>query len=561
MVNSFVLRRYVALALGFTVVLNALNLVAPLFMLQIYDRVITSGSYETLTFLTAIALFLMGIYVFAEAGRRRILSLFSDHLGQLWQKRVAQRVIADAGLSEFDRNQAMANLATCERTLMNNTVAPLLDLPFTPFYLLVLFLIHPYIGLLCSLGVLLIGLLAFISDRQTRGALQDTQKLDQHTQLQLNTLIQGRGVIVGLGMANRLLAQWEAKRSSAMEAKLNSAADTGFFAGLGRSARMILQALVLALSALLVMQQQISPGAIVASSIILGRAVAPIDQIIGTLRGLISAQNAWNDLSPHIHALQNTPKTEVTPMHRPDPVLQLEDFTVGDRSKDIKLLPSVSHSFHAGSIVLLVGASGTGKSSWLRTVAGAAAPYEGVVRLGGRDMSGWDPEDRGQYVGYLPQNVSLLNGSVREIIARHTDCAPQLVEDAARLVGCHDVILRLPQGYDTVVSPNHPFLSGGMQQSIGLARALFNNPSLLLLDEPTAHLDSTMRQRFGQWIEGIAKTAQNERSQTIFMATHDHRLVNAADFILVLQSRQVALMTRGEYLKKVMNVHEAVTHG
>lgn len=551
------IKPYLGLALAYTVALNILHLVSPLFMLQIYDRVLTSGSWDTLIFLSSIAVALLAIYAFADAGRRRVLALLSEAMGQKLHGPLLQHALQKAELSHAERVNALGQLTNLQRVFLNGTVAPVIDLPFAPLFLILLFLIHPLLGSLSLAGVITLCLLAYFSERMTSASVAKSRNLDQAAWASSNQLIRNRSVVISMGMKSALGARQQDLQDKAASEMLHNANRTGFFAGAGRSGRMILQALILAVGAGLVLNQQMSPGSIIAASLILGRALAPVDQIIGTLRQLISARQAAMALDAALPELSIESNHSITPMNRPKPQLTFEDFSVGIPSRQLQLVPVITHQFDAGAVVVVLGASGSGKSTLLRTLVGAHSPLSGRVRLGGRIIDDWDTDDRGRHIGYLPQDTQILRGTARENIGRFGEAPPEAVEQAARHVGAHEPILQLPQGYDTVIGEDGHFLSGGARQSLGLARALYADPSLIVLDEPTSSMDQSMRHHFAEWLKALTSEPQSNRRQTVFIATHDTSFTQSADQILILQNYQAALMSREQYMQKIKPLRNA----
>jgi len=419
------------------------------FLLQVYDRILTSGSRDTLIWITIISIFLLAIYAAAETGRRRICTLASEEL----EEKLSERVFA-----EFDKTHDAGGRLTNDLRVLsrirgffqNQTVLPFFDLPFAPFFLLVMFMIHPIIG--------------------------------------------AQILILGAGGA-------------------------------------------------LAITQQISPGAIVAGSIILGRALGPIDQIVGSWRGIAGARSAWNQIQTAIE--NDEPKAEYTPLPRPEAQLKLDRLSIAVPGSREALIRPFGFEASGGQMIAILGSNGCGKTTLLQTIAGAWTPHSGSVILGGRDLHAWASEDRGQYVGYVPQDVELLPGTVGENIARMTKCETADIIEAAQKAGAHEMILSLPKGYETPVgTAGVGSLSAGQRQLIGLARALFGNPVMILLDEPTANLDPTAVYRA---ISNLNKVAQS--GTIILTATHDPKLIAATQSVLVVRQGAILTADTKQYLQ------------
>ncbi|MEM9810523.1 MAG: ATP-binding cassette domain-containing protein [Pseudomonadota bacterium] len=551
------LRPFLLAAGGFSLGINLLFLVAPLYMLQVYDRVLTTGSLPTLIFLSCIAVFLLGIYLFADAGRRRVMARASEYLGQELGEETLRRGFNDPRKTPADTLAAASSLNQVQQLLSQGLPGALFDLPFVPLFLGILFFVHPLIGAVSLIGALLIVALAVITERTTKTPLDEASQLDRRAQVELAQLVRQRGAVVGMGMQNRASARWSLLRRKGMDATLAAGVPATFLGAGTRSLRMILQIAVLATGAFLAIGGNVSAGAIIASSIIMGRGLAPIDQMVNAWRQYVSGWKAVGDVAAWVGREDHEPEAEPTPMPRPDPVVALEELMVGVPGGEEALLPRIDHTFPRGRMVAVLGSSGSGKTSLLHTIAGAWPPHYGTMRLGGRDLIRWNAEDRGRYVGYLPQHVELLRGTVFENIARFTETSPDQVFDAAKTVGCHDLILSLPDGYDTKIGDGGTVLSAGQRQAVGLARACFGAPPLMLLDEPTAHLDGPLAGKVMTLFAELSRMPEEERLATIFIATHDLRLLTAVDDVMVIKDRKIAITTRENYLAQVSELRRS----
>ncbi len=552
--------RYLRAALVFTVAVNLLLLVAPMYMLQIYDRVLTSSSVDTLVVLTVIAIFMLVMYIAAEGGRKRVLANAGKVFGEALDGITLRAGFNNARVPPAAIIQNVGNLSRVQSFLINATVAPLLDAPFAPFFLLILFWIHPALGILGVLGAFILLGLAFLTDWTSRKSIEEAAKQENAAQSMLTHTVRQRAAIVSMGIGERTITRWQEQRQGAINESLRAVNVSNFLSATSRSFRQILQIGVLGGAAFLALKQEISAGAIIAASIIMGRGLAPIDQAVAIWRQLIRTRQSWNELQNYLVQTDMADSTadqqNMTRMPRPDPVLKLEEFSVAAPGAQKALLPKLTFELERGSIVALLGPSGSGKTSLMQTLAGAWVPAHGTARLGNRDIHTWHTDDRGRFVGYLPQHVELLTGTVFENIARFTDTEPEQVYEAARMAGCHETILGLQQGYDTVLGDQGTHLSAGQRQSVGLARAFFGDPAMMLLDEPTAHLDSTMVGSLLQHIIAMSKIPIADRTSLFMIATHDPRIINVADRILVIQNGKVGLMPREEYIRKISDLNQ-----
>ncbi len=536
------LKKYWVAALLFSVAVNLLMLVSPLYMLQIYDRVMTSGSYETLTALTVLAVVLLAIFGAAEGGRRRVFALLGQKIGDKLNTDVFRSGAYAAGGGR-QLEKSVSDLAKVQGFFVNGQIQPLFDAPFAPFFLLVTFIIHPLIGLLSTGGAILMLILAIINERTSRESLKGAHAREVASNQFLTGVSNQFSAISSMGMHDRVEAKWKALRDISLDETVAATNRTAFLSSMTKSLRQILQVGVLGLGAFLAMRQQISPGGIIAGSIIMGRALAPIDQAVGMWSNIVRVRQAWADLNLQLDV--DPPKDMVTALPRPEAILNVEDMSVAFPGTDKALVPSFMLKMQPGAILLILGQSGGGKTSLLQTMTGAWPPLEGKITLGGRAIHDWDASDRGKYIGYLPQRIELLPGTIRENIARFDEGETDKVFAAAQKAGCHEMILSLPDGYDTPLNTaSGRILSAGQMQSIGIARALYDDPVAVFLDEPTANLDPQGVAN----IVALLRTLKEEGAVTV-VATHDFRLINACDNVLTLQDGKVRFNSREECLK------------
>ncbi|MED5550701.1 MAG: ATP-binding cassette domain-containing protein [Pseudomonadota bacterium] len=529
----------IALA-GFSLVSNLLLLVAPLYMLQVYDRVLGSGSRDTLVWLTVLAVFLLGIYGVAESGRRRVCALAGDDIERMLAPRVFCQFERSTGSSPT-LSRDLGALAKIQSTLQSGSVLPFIDLPFTPIFLAVLFFIHPFLGLLGLAGGVLVFAVAVAAEMTTRQTGQVSQAALRDAYDFAGGLERQRSAMAAMGLVSASFRVWRNRQGQARALAMQAARSDGVFSSLSKSARQVLQILVLGGGAALALMQEISPGAIVASSIILARTLGPIDQIVGGWRNSVQAWMAWRQLE---NSLSGTGAVEdYTPLPRPAPELSLERLSIVVPGADAPLIHPFSWSVKGGQVVAIVGANGAGKTALLQTVSGAWPPGSGIARLGGRDLHRWNAADRGRFEGYVPQDVELLPASVRDNIARLGEEGAEAVIAAAEASGAHSTILSLPEGYDTRVGPGGLHLSAGQRQLIGLARALFDRPVLLLLDEPTANLDTSAA---GRVIDTLEKAAG--QGTIVLAATHDRRLIERASSVLYLRNGEAMAASSRQFL-------------
>ena len=535
------LRPFLVVLAGFTLASNLLLLVAPLYMLQVYDRVLSSGSRDTLVWLTVLAVFLLGVYGAAEAGRRRVCSLAGDALEQILARRVFTRFEQDT-LGQASLARDMGAISRVRTTLQNGALLPFIDLPFTPIFLLVLFLVHPVIGFLGLGGGILVFAVAAAAELTTRESSRVSQAALRQAGDFAGGLERQRSAMVAMGLIPAAFRRWQGQQKIGQDLAMDAARSDGKFSAISRSTRQILQICVLGGGAALALAQEISPGAIVAASIILARTLGPIDQIVGGWRNSVQAWSAWTQLRDGLSDVDA--RTAYTPMPKPNAELALDRLAVAIPGSDHPLIRPFSWTVKGGQIIAIAGGNGAGKTTLLQTLSGAWSPGAGQVSLGGRNLHEWAAADRGRYVGYVPQDVELLPASIAENIARLETASSDEIVAAAKRAGAHDVILSLPDGYDTRVGLGGVHLSAGQRQLVGLARALFGNPVLLLLDEPTANLDSAAAPRL---VSALTQAAED--GCIILAATHYRRVIEKATSVLLVRNGEVMAAPSDQFIK------------
>jgi len=523
------LRPYLATAVAFSLVINLSMLVAPIYMLQVYDRVLTASSIATLVWISLIALVLIALYAVAEGARRRALSLGADAM-----EATLRPIIVRTYLDEPGRDGTLpGNLGALNRVqgvLSGGAIAPLLDAPFMPLFFGLLFVVHPLVGVIGLAGGLLLVLLAFLGQRLSKANTEDAERLDHTDRDFASGMGRQRSAIVSMGMAGRIQSLFADRRADYRTANLQANCTDGYSSGWIKSVRQMLQVGVLGAGAALAIHQEMSAGAIVAASILMGRALAPIDQLAGGWRTLSGAMIAWRRLNSEIQFVP-ADRNEM-PVPTPEALIEIEDLAVGPPGAQTVLIRPFTLQLTPGSLTVLIGPNGAGKSTLLRTLIGVWPPAKGEIRFGGRSLHTWSGDDRGRYVGYLPQEIELLPGTVRDNIARFDPAfGDEAVFAAAAASGAHDAILRLPDGYDTRVGPGGIHISPGQAQLIALARAFAGHPRFVALDEPTSNLD---HRASNSVVEGIKSHANS--GAALLVSTHDPRLIRASHSVLALDN-------------------------
>lgn len=473
----------------FSLFVNLLMLVPTLYMLAVYDRVLMSGSAATLLMLTLITVFLFLVLGGLEWIRTRLLVATSARLDEQLGDRVFDAVFSHSLRSSgaVSTAQPLNDLLQIRQCLTGPGLLALFDVPWMPIYVGLMFLFHVYFGTVAVLSILLLTGLAIWNELATRSDLaeanRDSIDATQCTQRQLRNA----EVVEAMGLLPHLRARWLAKQCRVLTLQSRASTTAGLINALSRTFRLTIQSLVLGLGAYLAIQKQITPGLVISGSILLGRALAPLDHLIAGWRGVLGAREAYHRLDNLLHAIPE----RITRMPLP-PLrghLTLEDLVLTTPGRSEPILNGISLTIEPGTTVGLVGPSAAGKSTLARAILGLCPPARGRVCLDGADVSNWDRTQLGPSIGYLAQDVELLDGTVAENIARFGPVEADRVVKAARWAGIHEMIVTLPQAYDTPLVGNGVALSAGQRQRIGIARAIYGHPRLVVLDEPNANLD------------------------------------------------------------------------
>lgn len=534
--------RGAALAIAlFSVAGNLLLLTGPLFMLQVYDRILPSGSVPTLGVLFGLVCVLYLFYGIFDALRAKLLSRsaygLDNALSKVVQRGWITRKIGQDGAS----SGGVQELKTLRQFLTSGGPLALFDLPWVAIYIGVIFSLHFWLGVLATLGACIVVSLTAIQEFATRTPLHAVGKSEAREALLEQKTIDNADAILAMGMVNNITGIWQSARNESMAHSQTALSVSQVLGSASKSIRLLLQSGMLALGAFLAIQQEISAGTLIAASILAGRALAPIDQSVANWRGFVRARIAVNRLKS---TLADTGTSE-SPLALPKPggrvsvqnVVKLAPETGTPEGQPARpLLQGIGFNLAPGDGLGIIGPSGSGKSCLARILVGLWTPERGSVRLDGAPFSAWGHDQIGKYLGYLPQNVQLFPGTVGQNIARfEPDAEPNEIIEAARLAGVHDVILNLASGYETQIGGSDSPLSGGQAQRIALARAIYRVPSLVVLDEPNANLDSEGEVALAECIRRL-----RAHNTTVIVIAHRPSAVDAVNKILVLnEGRQV----------------------
>lgn len=517
----------------FSLFLNMLMLVAPLYMMQIYDRVLASRSKDTLYALTLLAIGLLAVSAVLELVRGRILVRLAARLDRRLTHNLFAAIIQDRiATGQSGGSQPIRDLEIIRGFLTGPGLIALFDAPWVPLFLALIFLFHPLLGVVSCAGAALLLVLAVLSEFTTRAPLQEAaaEMIQAHRFAEAS--LRNADVIWALGMMGDLRRRWQERHLSALGLSGMASDRLGVFSAIAKFVRPLLQIGLLGFGAYLVIEEAVSAGVMIAASIVMGRALAPVEISIAHWRSFISARSAYGRLNELLGGYDVDRKR----MRLPAPLgrISVEGVTVAPPGALRPALINVSFQLAQGELLGIVGPSAAGKSALARALMGIWTPKAGYVRLDGADITEWDRKDLGRYLGYLPQEVELFDGTVAENIARFEEPAAEAIHQAAEIAHAHDMILRLPEGYDTQIGEGGSALSGGQRQRIGLARALYRLPCLVVLDEPNANLDAD-----GEAALRVTLRRLKALKKTVIVISHKRSTLSDADRLLVLDAQRV----------------------
>jgi ATP-binding cassette subfamily C exporter for protease/lipase len=514
----------------FSAIINLLMIAPSIYMLQVFDRVLSSRNETTLLMLT---LMVLGTYLLICA-LETIRSFILIRVGMKLDEKMNSRVYT----ASFEHNlknaggnagQALQDLTNIRQFLTGNGLFAFFDAPWFPIYIAIIFLFNPILGTFALVGTLILIVLAYMNEVVSKKPLEDASNISVTSNNLATNNLRNAEVISAMGMLPNLMSRWLKLNNRVLALQAEASEKSGIVAALTKFVRMAMQSLILGIGALLVLEGKISPGMMIVASILMGRATAPVDQLIGVWKSWANTRSAYNRLN---RLLEDNPINKFG-MSLPTPTGQIsvESVTAAPPNSPIAVIKNLSFAVDAGDVLGVIGPSGSGKSTLARLLVGVWSTTLGKVRLDGADISQWDKNDLGSSIGYLPQDVELFTGTVSENIARFGEIDSEKVIAAAILAGVHDMILHLPKGYDTILGDNGSGLSGGQKQRIGLARSMYNDPALIILDEPNSNLDDVGERALVSAINELKK-----RGKTIILLTHRTSTLSTTNKLLVLRN-------------------------
>ena len=517
----------------FSMVANVLMLAPTLYMLQVYDRVLMSRSELTLVAMSLVTLFFFGVMAFSEWMRSRVLVRSGVRLDAVLGTRVFNASF-ESYLSQSSTGPARAfgDLIQIRQFLTGNGIFAFFDAPWAPIYIAVLFFLHPMLGWLSIFFACVQLALAWFGHRHTVAPAEAAGKAAAESGAYLQSKLRNAEVLESMGMVHNLRPHWQDRHEDTLALQSASQSLTHRITAWSKFIRYSQQSLALGAGALLVIDGQLSPGGMIASNVLMTRALSPIDMMVGTWRAFIGARSAFERLEK---LLRDFPARDPALSRvAPQGALTLRDVVASVPGRSAPILKGVSTAVQAGTVTVVLGPSGSGKSTLARCMVGIWPDVSGEVLLDGLPIQSWDRTELGPHLGYLPQDIELFEGSIAENIARFGEVDSGKVIAAARSAGLHEMILRFPKGYDTSIGEAGGLLSGGQRQRIGLARAVYGDPVLVVLDEPNANLDDVGEQALVRTVQGLKAAGK-----TVFLITHRPGILAVADRLLILRDGQV----------------------
>ncbi|WP_380825935.1 type I secretion system permease/ATPase [Serratia marcescens] len=539
----------------FTAFINLLMLVPSIYMLQVYDRVLPSRNEITLLMLTLIMLGMFGMMSLLEYVRSMVVIRIGSQLDMRLNTRVYTAAYeANLKNGSSDAGQMLSDLTNLRQFLTGSALFAFFDAPWFPIYLLVIFLFNPWLGLFALVGALLLIALAVINEMVSKKPLAEASKLSIMSGTLASTNLRNAEVIEALGMLPNLKRRWFGLHQRFLNSQRIASERASRVTSITKFVRMSLQSLVLGLGGWLAIDGHITPGMMIAGSILMGRTLAPIEQVINVWKSYSAAKLSYGRL---VKLLETHPQRGTgMSLPRPEGVLAVEGVTATPPgSKGDAVLHNVSFAIQPGDVLGIIGPSASGKSTLARLLVGIWPVSEGIVRLDNADIYQWNKDELGPYIGYLPQDIELFAGTIAENIARFNEIDSEKVIEAAKLAGVHKLILRFPNGYDSVLGNGGAGLSGGQKQRIGLARALYGDPSLVVLDEPNSNLDDAGEKALNQAIMFL-----KQRNKTVVLITHRTNLLSMTSKLLLLVNGNVnAFGPTQQVLQALANAQKAQT--
>lgn len=528
----------------FSFVINMLMLVPALYMLQIYDRVLVSRNMETLIALTILMLGMYMLLAFLEWVRSRVVVRAGNRMDEQLSSKTFGAAFSNAlKVGAGNAQQAFSDLTQVRQFLTGRGLFAFFDVPWAPIYIFVAFLLHPGIGMLAIGSSIILIILTLITEVASKNPLREANRLHNKASTFAGINFRNSEAIEAMGMLKNVKNSWFPMQLSMLSQQTKASDRAATISSITKFVRLAAQSLTYAVGSYFVIQQEMSAGQMIAGSILTGRALAPIDMLMGSWRQFTTARNAYKRLSNLFMNYEE--KKAGTKLPAPKGNIELKKVVAVPPNSNIQILKGISFSAKAGDMIAVLGPSAAGKSTLARVIVGVWPPLVGEVRLDGADLKQWAREELGQYIGYLPQTVELLDGTIAQNIARFGRLDSEKIVEAAKLANVHEMILGFKDGYDTYIGEGGVILSGGQRQRIGLARAVYGNPVLIVLDEPNSNLDDAGEQGL---VDALKKLKQ--KNSTVFIITHRKSILSVVDKAMVLSNGTLQLYGKKEEVFK-----------
>lgn len=523
-------------AAGFSLVINILQLVPTIYMLQLYDRVVPTGNHSTLVMLTLIMMILFVTMGTLEWVRSQILVRVSTRLETLLNERLFKVAYKQALYTGGQRasSQPLDDLTALRQFMTGNGLFAFFDAPWLPIYIALMFVFHWMYGWMAVGTAVLLIIVAIVQEKATSKMLGEANNLAMAGRGLVNKNLRNAEVIESMGMLNNIQKRWLKGTNQVLVLQATASSRAGLISATSKLIRLSSQSLILAVGAYLVIENEITSGLMIGGSVLLGRALAPIDIVIGSWKGFISARGQYSRLNELLRQIPADAERMTLPA--PEGSFQFESAVVAPPGAKAAVLKGITLNIAKGDVVGVIGPSGAGKSTFARALLGIWPTANGKIRLDGADVFTWNRDELGPHIGYLPQDIELFEGTISENIARFGEIDPEKVVNAAKMADVHNLILHLPEGYDTMIGATGGNLSGGQRQRVGLARALYGEPRIVVLDEPNSNLDELGEAALGNAIQRL-----KQKQTTVIVITHRNNVLANVDKLLILNDGLVSV--------------------
>ncbi|MEY8879917.1 type I secretion system permease/ATPase [Donghicola sp. XS_ASV15] len=538
----------------FSFFVNLLMLTGPLYMLQVYDRVLGGRSEATLVALSLLVVFLYSLMGILDYARGRLLSRIGARFQASLDRRVFDAMIRRSAVAKDPVAQTgLSDLESVQRLISSPVVGAAFDMPWSPIFLAGIALFHPWLGILALVGGAVLVVIALINQVASKNPMQKATASGHKANLMSEEIRNEAEMIQSMGMRKAAFLRWQKGRNEALSDNVAASDTSGGFTVLTKTLRLFLQSAMLGLGAYLVLTEGLSPGAMIASSILMGRALAPIELALGQWALVQRAMKGWHNMAELLAKVR--PEQERTALPKPKAMLEVQNLVVAAPGEKTPQLRNVSFRIQPGQAVGIIGPSGSGKSTLAKALTGAWKPASGTVRLDGASLDQYDPDVLGRHIGYLPQRVQLFEGTIAQNIARlSNEPDAEKVVRAAQKAAAHNLIVKFPDGYDTQVSPGGGRLSGGQMQRVALARALYDDPVIVILDEPNSNLDNE-----GSMALNHAIKQMKSEGKSVMIMAHRPAAIQECEMLLVIDNGvQTAFGPKDEVLQKMVTNHQTI---